>query len=253
MKKFIIKNNKFLLVALSTSVSVVFTLIILVVIFSEMQEQIRLADVIVAITAPLLIASLVTWYLFSLIADISAQEKKMRELATYDHLSQCLSKKVFLDQVTKAIENTKEMGSSFALLMIDIDFFKKINDKFGHVAGDCIIKKFAQILIDNSRHSDIVGRYGGDEFMIFVRDTNQESILTFADILRKKVESAEFTFEGKTIRLTTSIGLHLCDASNNDVANLSELIQQTDLALYESKHMGRNTVSSFSALNHGVS
>jgi diguanylate cyclase (GGDEF)-like protein len=139
--------------------------------------------------------------------------------------------------------------------MFDIDEFKKINDTYGHVSGDIAIKKVAEIVRSNTRSSDLVGRYGGDEFTVLITSTTQEQAFTYADNLRKKINDAEIQIPGHAtpIRITISGGLAVFPTHG---MSTGELIIAADYALYDAKRKGRNrtvlaqTVGLGGALEH---
>jgi diguanylate cyclase (GGDEF)-like protein len=124
-------------------------------------------------------------------------------------------------------------GQPFGLVMIDIDHFKNINDQHGHQTGDIVLQQFAKLLTEHSRSNDVVGRWGGEEFMIIYLNTNLEGAYQHAEKLRKIIENSEF--EGiKTI--TASFGV----AQSKHGVALDELLHCSDLALYNAKKEGRN-------------
>ena len=133
------------------------------------------------------------------------------------------------------------MGSSVPLsvLMVDIDHFKNINDIEGHRAGDLILQSLAKLLSKKTRKADIVGRYGGEEFLIILPETNQTNALIEAERLRKSVESNEVKSGGKKIKVKISIGV--AELNKNHKKPL-ELIVEADKNLYQAKRNGRNQV-----------
>ena len=130
-------------------------------------------------------------------------------------------------------ENYQKHGKSFALLMIDLDHFKTINDQHGHHIGDEVLKHIAQILKDSSRSTDTVGRWGGEEFMIIYPNSDLDSGFSFAEKLRSFIEGIEHT---KTYGTTISIGV----GSPHKTNTLSHFLQIVDEALYKAKQSGRN-------------
>jgi diguanylate cyclase (GGDEF)-like protein len=128
--------------------------------------------------------------------------------------------------------------------MFDIDKFKNINDTFGHSAGDVVLKKLAEIVQKNTRSSDLVGRYGGDEFMVLMvlmAPSNKDSVLTYANHLREKIASTGIMVPGNDtpIQLTISGGLAMYPA---DGQSMTELLGAADSALYEAKRKGGNRI-----------
>lgn len=134
-----------------------------------------------------------------------------------------------------------QADENLAILMIDVDYFKQINDTYGHLIGDEVLKIFSQICQDNLRHKDIFGRYGGDEFIAVLPYTKEEEALIIAKRIRKTVASRELVLENDTmLRLTTSIGVAV--SKKQEFGELANLIRQADQALYRAKDAGRNQV-----------
>ena len=128
-----------------------------------------------------------------------------------------------------------------ALLLIDVDNFKAINDTFGHPAGDSVLTVLAKILMDNSRKENIVARYGGEEFAVLLNNTGLDTALQVADRLRMKLSEQVFTFSGRKVSFTASIGV----SHNDGVTAIPEtLLSRADQALYQAKRSGKNRVCS---------
>ena len=172
-----------------------------------------------------------------------------------DHLTGVANRLYFLQRFESEIRRTENYKHALALFMFDIDEFKKINDTYGHVSGDIAIKKVAEIVRSNTRSSDLVGRYGGDEFTVLITSTTQEQAFTYADNLRKKINDAEIQIPGHAtpIRITISGGLAVFPTHG---MSTGELIIAADYALYDAKRKGRNrtvlaqTVGLGGALEH---
>ena len=127
-----------------------------------------------------------------------------------------------------------------SVVMLDIDFFKKVNDTYGHQAGDEVIRVVAQTMQYHARKTDIVGRYGGEEFGIILLDTNGERAMVFAERLRAAVEALVVSYGEHKLRFTISLGVAEC---RNEFQTALEWLEQADQALYQSKQSGRNWVT----------
>ena len=127
--------------------------------------------------------------------------------------------------------------------MCDLDRFKSVNDTYGHAAGDAILKQFSQILMDAAREIDRVGRYGGEEVMLLLPGTGLDAGVTFAERVRKQVESNTFTFDGTSIRRTASFGVSAWPHPR--ITDCDALMRAADDALYVAKETGRNRVVRF--------
>ena len=131
-------------------------------------------------------------------------------------------------------------GFTFWAIMADLDNFKSINDTCGHSAGDTVLKKFAEILMENIRRCDMCARFGGEEFLIILTHVDLEGVIRAVEHVRKLFEAYTFTFGKTVLRVTASFGV----ASLPNGAHLSfeELVSRADSALYAAKHKGRNTI-----------
>ena len=123
-------------------------------------------------------------------------------------------------------------------MMLDIDHFKKINDTYGHLAGDFVLKEIAKIIKDSIRKSDICGRFGGEEFVIVLPNTKLSGAMKLAERIRETIQNHTFDFNGKKINVTVSIGI--TSVGVND--SYESLISRADEALYEAKEKGRNRI-----------
>lgn len=122
--------------------------------------------------------------------------------------------------------------------MIDIDFFKQINDTHGHLAGDFILEKLSDLLRDTIREMDLIGRFGGEEFMILLPDTDLECAEIVASKILENVAKGTFNYENLTLNITVSIGV----AQYKDPEKIDEFVNRVDMALYNAKESGRNCV-----------
>lgn len=171
----------------------------------------------------------------------SRLQKKLTNLVRIDPLTSILNRRgleeIILKITTLMIREKQPLSS----IMIDIDHFKKINDTFGHQAGDEILKQFSGLLKDGVRASDIIARYGGEEFIIVLPDTDIKGALNLAEKLRKQVERHSFNAYCVDIKLTASFGV----SSNQEVIDWESLISESDEALYIAKRDGRNRVEKY--------
>ncbi|MDR2160622.1 MAG: GGDEF domain-containing protein [Desulfovibrio sp.] len=153
-----------------------------------------------------------------------------------DGLTKVLNRTAFMELFAAQINQTEQTNQSLALIMIDIDNFKQINDTYGHQSGDRVLAGLGQILLSSLRRNDVVARYGGEEFIILLPYTPREQLLRIAEKLRKNVE--RHSFEGIPINITVSLGC----ASYRLGEDMAALIERADSALYDSKRNGKNRV-----------
>jgi diguanylate cyclase (GGDEF)-like protein len=166
--------------------------------------------------------------------------QKLHTFANTDFLTGVSNRKHFYHEVGMYYHKTKKENSTFALAMIDIDYFKKVNDTYGHDVGDDVIRVLAKTIKDNIKGQDIVARFGGEEFCVVLKDIGIDSALKFFDALREKVAAIRITAdEENQISFTISAGV-----ATNRYGNLEEMVIQSDKHLYRAKNTGRNKVCS---------
>lgn len=171
-------------------------------------------------------------------------EKRIEDLylmATTDVLTGINNRRNLLEKIQLEIERERRYGQHIAFLMLDIDHFKRINDKYGHAAGDAVLRYLGALLADTMRTSDHVGRLGGEEFGILLVNVSLDQSFAIAERLRKKVESSRVAYGEEEIRFTVSIGLADCLADRE--SPLDDMLKRADVALYRAKNSGRNRVS----------
>ena len=161
-------------------------------------------------------------------------------LATTDGLTDLYNHRYFQEQIRMQVENSKRYETEFSLIIIDIDFFKNFNDKFGHQSGDAVLRQVAQTLKRNVRATDIVCRYGGEEMSIILPNTSKEVAYSTAEKICERVAEKKFKLSnGKEARVTISLGV---STFPYDGDNAPDLIEIADKRLYEAKNSGRNRV-----------
>jgi len=166
-------------------------------------------------------------------------EKELLGLATTDSLTKLYNRNYFLSRFEEEFEKAVRYKNNISCVMIDIDHFKNVNDNYGHQRGDEVLLQLSDILKINSRNIDIVGRYGGEEFIIILPQTDSESAYKFSERLRRVIKSNEFEVNhNKIIKITISIGVS--SFTQSKVKSYSDLIQLADNALYSAKRKGRD-------------
>lgn len=198
---------------------------------------------ILAVCVTLAVAPPIAWFLIDLLLGIYHLEQKMRSLASYDSLTGLLSRHAFLDSANNYVSLSRREKNPFSVLIIDLDHFKSINDRFGHPAGDAILKLFADVANSVARRSDIIGRLGGEEFAMVLPSTSTDEALEFSERLHGAINKAVLKFDGAAIRYTASIGLTQFDIESED--SIDDLLARADLALYQAKQAGRNQTATF--------
>lgn len=174
------------------------------------------------------------------------QQAILERLSVHDRLTGLYNYSYFIDKLDEEKKRADRYGHPFSLIMFDIDFFKMLNDTFGHEAGNIVLKKIGEIIHKNVRHIDVVSRYGGEEFAILLPHVVDNDAHMVAERIRKAIEGTGFTLkeDDPTIhKVTISGGIATYP---QDARNETELIVNTDRALYKAKESGRNRVCVFS-------
>ena len=164
-------------------------------------------------------------------------EEALRREATTDMLTGLPNRRHFLERLESELERLRRYGRKGALIMVDIDRFKDVNDRYGHNAGDTTLRAFGGLLAGSLRKSDLAGRLGGEEFALFLPETDLAGALAFAERVRKKTENCRVETESATITFTISLGVTAVGSDDRD--SEAPLIR-ADRALYRAKELGRN-------------
>jgi diguanylate cyclase (GGDEF)-like protein len=171
---------------------------------------------------------------------LSALNKELEEITITDSLTQVFNRQYFMDRIKQEVKRSHRYGTHVSLLMLDIDYFKKVNDTYGHQAGDSVLAGVAGLIKDGLRDTDLFARYGGEEFSLLAMAMDQADAELLAERLRKKVESAEFVLGGHSLKVTVSIGVSAWMPEIKE--NFEELVRRADSALYSAKQEGRNRI-----------
>lgn len=166
---------------------------------------------------------------------------ELRSLAMTDFLTKAMNRRAFTECVEQQMALAQRTGLPLALLMIDVDHFKQINDGHGHAAGDSVLVEIARVIGTSIRKQDTLGRYGGEEFGVLLPSTDQAGAMVVAEKLRDAVESMRCRVKSGNISVTISIGVTVCHATcANFSYDLDKFLADADSALYQAKHGGRN-------------
>ena len=187
-------------------------------------------------------ALLVAYLTTSLAADSQRARQRIKHLSETDSLTGCFNRRAFAQFISQEYQRSVRYKQPFSLLMIDTDNLKQVNDTYGHNAGDELIKFFAKIIQHCLRSNDIVARYGGDEFLILLVETNLSAANKVAKRINRLIRSTPLKLTNQKISTTASIGIANFPQHGNFI---DELINRADLAMYHSKLNGKNQVSIF--------
>jgi len=210
----------------------------LIVAQQKSEDETRIQNILITNLLVSLAASIIIIFLVSII--ISGYQKRLEAMATTDKLTGTANRQIFNALFKQASTHSKRNKLPLSVIMLDIDYFKKINDEHGHPAGDQVLKEFSETIKRIIRESDSIFRWGGEEFLILLPDSNIKAAHKLADKIRLTVENMTVTFSGKPITTTISAGV----AGITDTDTADDLILRADKALYTAKENGRNRVES---------
>jgi two-component system cell cycle response regulator len=166
---------------------------------------------------------------------------ELERLASTDPLTGMFNRRLLFIRLEQELARVKRVSADLCLAYLDIDHFKHINDTYGHLAGDEILRRLSRVMNTVLRKSDVMARMGGEEFLIMLPDTGEEGARYIAERLRAVISETLFDFEGQQIPVTVSFGVVHAGPENDDEPD--DLVRKADQALYYSKHHGRNRVS----------
>lgn len=169
-------------------------------------------------------------------------QNKLLKMSTIDFLTQVLNRNKMVDLLSQEYVKAKRYNSIYTVMMIDIDYFKSINDEFGHAVGDDYLVQFSKLIHRNIRISDSFARWGGEEFVLLLPNTDEDSSMLVAEKLRSLIE--KYIFSGPK-NITVSIGI---SEFQLDDSSLEDAIERADTALYHSKENGRNQATRWSVI-----
>lgn len=172
------------------------------------------------------------------IRKINFMYSQTKQMTVTDALTGLFNRRHFEAEFDREYKRAKRYKNDLSLAIIDIDFFKKVNDTYGHLCGDYVLKEVSYLIKQNFRQTDILFRYGGEEFAVILTETPSATACVPLERLRKKIEGYNFKFKGQELKITVSIGV----SSNCDFENPSEMFEEADKALYKAKNSGRNSV-----------
>lgn len=175
---------------------------------------------------------------------LEAQARMLDELARTDPLTQLSNRRHFMETAEKEFSRFARFGNSFSIIMMDIDYFKQVNDTYGHSCGDVVLKKTAEIMKNHLRTTDELARWGGEEFIMLLPETPEKPACLVADHLRQKIADESFFAFGNNFTISVTMGVSSCDGG----MTLVECINSADNALYFGKNSGRDRVASTSGL-----
>jgi len=175
--------------------------------------------------------------------DLLMQNRALSEISARDALTGLYNRWYVMEKIDSEMNRALRHGAPMSLLMVDLDHFKRVNDSFGHMVGDQVLKHVGQVLRESCRVYDVPGRYGGEEFCIILPETRVGNTTAVAERIRSRLASTEIPVGDKSVVVTASIGVAGMDSvAEEGVVSAAALLDRADRALYSAKHHGRNRV-----------
>ncbi|RJX32252.1 MAG: GGDEF domain-containing protein [Desulfarculus sp.] len=196
----------------------------------------RLA-MLISFLVPLIVASLVAYQGFSMLLEVMESKRRLQWLSRTDELTNVYNRRYFMELARRELALSARYGTPVALLLLDLDRFKPVNDSHGHLVGDEVLLASARVIVHTIRLTDIVGRLGGDEFLVLAPNTDVAGAHELAERLRQAFERAPIVVTDHKVPLTVSIGAVSVQGPN---LSFDHLMQAADKALYQAKQQGRN-------------
>lgn len=188
---------------------------------------------------PLVLSPPIPFTILWLLAKLERTEQELRLLSSTDPLTQAYNRRYILERAEAELSRVRRQGGQFAVLLLDIDHFKQVNDTYGHLAGDTVLRAASDLFCAQARLTDVVGRYGGEEFIALLPDTGKAQALDMAERFRASLAAMSVAFEAIEVNVTVSIGVA---CGTGDTAGLDAVLAQADQFLYQAKRDGRNRV-----------
>jgi len=178
--------------------------------------------------------------LIDLHRQIEAKNRLLEELALTDPLTGLPNRRAIEDWSARQLSGAARHGFPIWFVLMDLDHFKSVNDTYGHDAGDTVLKKFGEVLRNNTRLSDISGRIGGEEFLLVLTHADEKNVMVVVDRIRKQLAAEQFEWNGSAVNVTASFGA--AGFSGKKAPEFNQLVKRADRALYRAKDLGRNRI-----------
>jgi diguanylate cyclase (GGDEF)-like protein len=192
------------------------------------------------------------YFISQLLQKINETQQKLMALASIDDLTQLYNRRYFFERFNQEVERAKRYQRPLSCIIMDIDYFKHVNDSYGHLAGDQVLIDIAQILKNNCRQSDLAGRYGGEELIILLPETEAGGAMIIADRIREMIEEHQ-TVDGKGAVIGVTVSMGVASLSGTELGNIDKnerIVQYADDALLVAKKGGRNRIELYRPVLH---
>lgn len=182
----------------------------------------------------ILFVYIVPWFM-----KIRAKHAHLHAAASSDHLTKLLNRNALSELGESIFQDSHNSAGQLSALIIDIDYFKQVNDTYGHAAGDKVLVKVSDLICDGLRENDYCFRYGGEEFLVLLPQTNMEQAIIVAEKIREQIKATELQVDDTTLNVTLSIGVSIKHSKDR---NLNDLIERADISMYRAKNQGRDRI-----------
>jgi diguanylate cyclase (GGDEF)-like protein len=239
IRKFIRKYGEHQAVIASTLLLVALVACATGLIDLAIHGEIRVKSVYFSALISLVVAPFALYLFVGLISQLDRSEEKLKALSIMDDLTDVYNRRYFIEQAEKEMAKAVRYGTVFSIMAVDIDHFKRINDAYGHFAGDAVLRAMSNTCMNNLRSMDIFALFGGEEFMFLIPESDKIDVPAFAEKVLRALEQTEVEYDKHTIRFTVSIGVKTFDKTT---LSLEGLLKAAEDALDEAKRRGRNCV-----------
>lgn len=246
IRKFIRKYGERVTIVTSTLLLVVLIAAAAALIDLAVSGRVHAEPVYYSALISLLVAPFVLYLFIGLISQLDRSEEKLKALSIMDDLTDVYNRRYFIEQAEKEMAKAVRYGTVFSLVAVDIDHFKKINDAYGHFAGDAVLKAVSNTCMNNLRTMDVFARFDGQEFMFLIPESDKINVPAFAEKVLRALENTDVACNRNTIRFTVSIGVKSFDKTT---MSLEGLLKSVDDALGEAKRRGGNCVVIYEGQN----
>ena len=239
LRQFLQKFGVIRVTILASIVTIILALIITSIAQSLTHQSDWTLGIILAVLCPLLLATPVYYQVFKLVKKLGETEAELKLLAREDSLTRTYNRRYFTELAEREVERCQNLSQPLALLLLDVDHFKIINDSYSHLVGDQVLVQIGWSIRQIIRDTDLLGRYGGDEFLLLLPNTNRSQALSLAERICTAIARRKFKSDCGLVQITVSIGVANAYASQDSVMML---LRKADKALYQAKNAGRNRV-----------
>ena len=239
LRRFLLRQGLGRGVLLFTIGSIVLSLSITVMVTTLWADGPGVAGLSIAVIVPAVIAPLFSYVQLRLLFELEQAHKDMRMLAMTDDVTRAFNHRHFMERAERELDRARRGNAALSVLLFDVDNFKTVNDTYGHLGGDMILRTISRACIDTVRRRDVFTRYGGDEFLALLPETDAATALAVAERIRQRIAASRIQCESGAVQVTISVGV---TTLSQDILTLDAFLNRADQALYHAKSAGKNCV-----------